>query len=240
MIPDFNRDKELMILNEDVKTSGLAYQKIDTGLMPSLIKQMRQVLTEELSHKATIFTDEFWDWQYRSLPSRQAHVYVCAEAGDIVGYIHAPVYEWRGSGKEKYNFATIQDVAVAGKMRGRGVFRRLVEYACEDLKNCGVNASVTFPNVKSISAFEKYGGYAKISTHDSYLLPLRSNIILSEKYKLAGLEKAAAFGLCAYSKLRGGYTKPNLDVRLHAELDWENSRRFCSLSATADYRFVER
>jgi GNAT superfamily N-acetyltransferase len=180
--------------------SALRFCKADESLRPALIARMKDVLAQSDAHNAAGFDEARWRWQYERLPSRTAAVYVAVQDGEVYGYYHVPFYAGKVHG-QPCTFAAIQDVAVDRSMRGRGVFRRLAEYANRELEQHG-DLVYTFPNERSIHTFLKYDGYARLTTLDAYLLPLHSRRVIQAKRRLAGLEYVLGAAADAYVRRR--------------------------------------
>jgi hypothetical protein len=166
--------------------------RIDSTYDERIITNVSHVLSEVESHKALSFDRDFWRWQYRHLPSKQARVYAILVDGEIKGYYHVPVYEAMVAGN-KQALAMVQEVAVSPELRGRGMFRKLAEFATSDLQRSGIEAAYTFPNSRSIHTFLKYNQYCQIGALDTYLLPLRGSDILKSKINLQGIERLIGF-----------------------------------------------
>lgn len=194
------------------------FSKIEPHHHAALIAEVSRILREEESHKARIFDEAFWRWQYEQLPSGVANVYAVFVGDEIKGYYHVPLYAGRVRG-EAETFAVVQDVAVSKDLRGQGVFRRLAEFVNADLERAGVRLIYTFPNDKSIHTFVKYNAYTHVSTFIPYVLPLRSGGILRTKLSMGGVERVVGF--CADRAL--GLFAPAAgsrpDVRLHPRID---------------------
>lgn len=231
--------------------AALEFRKIDDAFDTSeLLRQIKEILLEGDSHNVGSFSEKTWQWQYKNLPTRDARIYVCTCDGKIVGYYHVPVYKGVGGGQEK-KFAMVQDVAVSRSMRGRSVFRKLAEFATDDLANSDINLIYTFPNQKSIHTFLKYNDYQQIYTFDSYLLPLDASAVIKSKLKLFGLENVAGFLADRYFDLRSRKTAKGFEVKRKDRFDEETAdlfRRFNSkfeyhLDRSAEYlqwRFFEK
>ena len=157
-----------------------------------MIEKVKGVLNEVHSHKALVFNTDFWTWQYRDLPTSTARVYAALVNQEIVGYYHVPIYEGLFDGEKKY-LAMVQEVAVSREVRRQGVFRKLAEFATEDLLRSGIHLGYTFPNDRSIHTFLKYNGYTMVCTLETYILPVRSGDILRSKMNLFGMDKAAGY-----------------------------------------------
>ncbi len=167
----------------------LTFSATESGVgSEELLSGIKQILTEGDSHNAAGFSREYWDWQYKNLPTKRSGVYTVDFENKLSGYYHAPFYEGQINGQQKL-FAMVQDVAIDGGLRGKGVFRKLADYATSQLVASGANLIYTFPNDKSIHTFLKYNGYKKVCSYDTYLLPVKSSQIIKSKISLAGIEK---------------------------------------------------
>ena len=231
--------------------SKLEFQKIDDCFKTDdLLQQIKAILIEGDSHNTESFSEKTWEWQYKNLPTRDARIYVCICDEKIVGYYHVPIYEGVVSGENKL-FAMVQDVAVSPSMRGRSVFRKLAEFATNDLINSDVNLIYTFPNQKSIHTFLKYNGYKQIYTYDSYLLPLNTSAVIESKFKLFGLEKIAGLLADKYFDFRSYKLPKGFEIKVKNRFDEETSDLFrcfnshfdCHLNRSVNYlqwRFFEK
>lgn len=199
-------------------TSAPLYCKIDRTHHARLISEVAAILREEESHKAAIFDESFWNWQYLALPTHRANVYAVMVGEHIKGYYHVPLYRGRVEQEPKL-FASVQDVAISKELRGGGIFRQLAEFATADLARAGVDLIYTFPNHKSIRTFLKYNAYAHIATFKMYVLPVRSGDLLHAKLNLAGVEKIAGFGVDQLLRLFSVAKEPDLVVQRHATID---------------------
>ncbi|MCS7085370.1 MAG: GNAT family N-acetyltransferase [Bacteroidia bacterium] len=167
--------------------------------LDALVPAVETVLRQENSHKAHVFDRNFWHWQYVRNPS---WVYVLRDdEGRIGGYYHVPVYRMTVDGEIK-TAGVIQDVAVMPEARGRGEFRKLAEFAHQDLRTRGLDFIYTYPNEKSIHTFLKYNGYRHLLNYDAYLLPLRPKVLLDAKLKIPGVNRLADLLVRAYTALR--------------------------------------
>ncbi|HLG34470.1 MAG TPA: GNAT family N-acetyltransferase [Bacteroidia bacterium] len=169
--------------------SALTFCRIEAGEREEeLLQSIREILHEGASHNAEFFDAALWNWQYKNLPTHQSAVYVCLDDGKISGYYHVPFYEGIIRG-EKKKFGVVQDVAVSKRLRGGGVFNQLASFATEDLLKSGIDFLYTFPNDKSIHTFLKYNGYSTVHTFDTFILPVKTSLLIQSKVKLFGLEK---------------------------------------------------
>lgn len=166
--------------------SQLRFCNADKSLRPALIERMKEILAGSDAHNAAGFGAAHWRWQYEDLPGGQAAVYLAMIDGEIHGYYHVPFYAGTVRGRA-CTFAAVQDVAVSEAMRGQGVFRQLAQYANDDLER-HADLVITFPNDRSIHTFEKYNDYARLTTLDAYLLPLRSAKVIRARRRMAGIE----------------------------------------------------
>lgn len=230
---------------------ALEFHKIDDSFdTDQLLRQIKEILLEGGSHNVESFSEKSWQWQYKNLPTRDARIYVCTCEQKIVGYYHVPIYEGVVSGQKKI-FAMVQDVAVSRSMRGRSVFRKLAEFATDDLVNSDVNLIYTFPNQKSIHTFLKYNDYKQVYAYDSYILPLDTSAVIKSKLKLFGVEKVIGFLADSYFDFRSYGTGNGFEVKTRDRFDEETSALFerfnskfdCHLNRSADYlqwRFFEK
>ncbi|HEX8638893.1 MAG TPA: GNAT family N-acetyltransferase, partial [Pyrinomonadaceae bacterium] len=237
--------------NNPSASAILEFRRIDSSSdTGELLERIREILIEGDSHNASLFSRQKWKWQYQDLPTGDTRIYLCICDERIVGYYHVPIYEGVVGNKKKL-FAMVQDVAVSAAMRGRGVFRKLAEFATDDLINSDVNVIYTFPNQKSIPTFLKYNGYRQIYTYDSYVLPVKSAAVIKAKIKLFGLENFVGwfvdkcFNLTSH-RLKNGFKVENRE-RLDAEtvtlFQSFNAEFSCHLDRTADYlqwRFFDK
>jgi|GEM_PF-843833 len=207
--------------------SAPLFCKIDRTHQARLIGEVAAILREEESHKAAIFDESFWSWQYLDLPTKKANVYAALVDEQIKGYYHVPLYRGRVNGQPKL-FASVQDVAIKKEMRGGGVFRQLAEFATADLERAGVDLIYTFPNHKSIRTFLKYNAYAQIATFKMYVLPVRSGDLLHTRFKLAGMEKIAGFGVDKLLRFFSVAAEPDLKVQQHPAIDQSISTVFAA------------
>ena len=138
------------------------------------------------AHNAASFDATWWDWQYRDLPTGDARIYGVLRGEEVLAYYHVPVYEGQVGG-ERRRFGMVQGVAVSPELRGQGVFRRLAEFATDDLARSDLALLYSFPNGRSIKAFVKYNGYAAVETLRAYVLPVRSAQLINAKANLGGL-----------------------------------------------------
>lgn len=210
--------------------SELTYLKASAAQQPALVQLVTDILQQEDSHKASIFGNEFWEWQYRHLPGGDARAYVVEEDGQLQGYYHVPVYRARIGGKT-IRLAAVQDVAVSAAMRGRGVFRQLATFANDDFANGGIDYVYTFPNGNSIHTFLKYNGYSQLCTYSSWVLPLKTGHIIRSKKNLLGLELAAGAVADAALSLKGRKLPAGLKPELLPEVTDELAQLFDSYNA---------
>jgi GNAT superfamily N-acetyltransferase len=94
---------------------------------------------------------------------RDTHAYACLEDERIVGLC----FFWHGMGYSKRNFwplreheAKLVQLFVLPERRGRGIARRLIEAATQDMNQQGFNyvyARIWRSNIPSLRAFERAG-----------------------------------------------------------------------------------
>jgi GNAT superfamily N-acetyltransferase len=173
-------------------STALRFSRIEPEQQPQLLKEIHNILTEVGAHNVEIYNQAYWDWQYKQLPTGKSYVYAAWDGDKIIGYYHIPVYKCSINGEEKL-IGNIQDVAVNPNYRGVGLFRKLAEFANEDLDKTDVDLIYTFPNDKSIRTFLKYNKFSTASAVPTYLRPINSGGILGGKVKLLGLEKVAGW-----------------------------------------------
>jgi hypothetical protein len=201
-----------------------------------LILQIKDILQEGNSHNLTTFDRQHWEWQYRNLPTAETRIYVCICEKKIVGYYHVPIYDGYFGNVAK-RFAMVQDVAISNKMRGRGVFRKLAEFATKDLvDSAAVNLIYTFPNQKSIHTFLKYSGYKEIYTYDTFVLPVSASKIIETKFSFIGIEKLAGFFVDKFFNLRSAKLPKDYEIRVDDSFDTETLRLFADFGKPFSYR----
>lgn len=169
-------------------STALRFSRIEPEQQPLLLEEIRNILTEVGAHNVEIYNQEYWDWQYKNLPSGKSYVYAAWDDQKIIGYYHVPVYRCSIEGMEKL-IGNIQDVAVNPNYRGVGLFRQLAEFANADLDNSEVDLIYTFPNDKSIRTFLKYNKFKQVSRVPAYIRPVKAGGILKSKINLFGLEQ---------------------------------------------------
>ena len=196
--------------------SALICSRIEDSDIESLQALIGEILREGESHNAAQFSASLWDWQYRQLPSQEAYIYVIKDAGKIIGYYHVPIYYCRVSGQLE-KVAMVQAVATINTARGRGVFRQLAAYAVSELEKLDIAFIYTFPNVKSIRTFLRYTDYEMVLSYDTYVLPIRSKLILDCKARLPGFNTAIGIMLDAWTRFRC----PRMDDRGSISIDEE-------------------
>jgi GNAT superfamily N-acetyltransferase len=167
---------------------ALRFSRIEPKQQPQLLQEIHNILTEVGAHNVEIYNQEYWDWQYKNLPTGKSFVYATWDDDKIIGYYHVPVYRCSIDGEEKL-IGNIQDVAVNPNYRGMGLFRKLAEFANEDLDTTEIDLIYTFPNDKSIRTFLKYNKFSTVSAVPTYLRPIHSGAIIRSKINLFGLEK---------------------------------------------------
>ena len=169
-------------------STALRFSRIEPEQQPQLLEEIHNILTEVGAHNVEIYNQTYWDWQYKHLPTGKSYVYAAWDGDKIIGYYHIPVYRCLIGGKEKL-IGNIQDVAVNPNYRGMGLFRKLAEFANEDLDKTDIDLIYTFPNDKSIRTFLKYNKFNTVSGVPTYLRPIHGGAIIRSKINLLGLEK---------------------------------------------------
>lgn len=173
-------------------STALRFSRIEAEQQPQLLQEIRNILTEVGAHNVEIYNQAYWDWQYKQLPTGKSYVYAAWDGNKIIGYYHIPVYRCMVNGQEQL-IGNIQDVAVNPNYRGGGLFRKLAEFANEDIDKTEVDLIYTFPNDKSIRTFLKYNSFGLVTSVPTYLRPVNSGEILRSKLNLLGLEKLIGF-----------------------------------------------
>ncbi len=194
-------------------SSDLTFAEIGEGERGALLEQIRAILAETSARGTAGFDEGWWRWQYEALPTGRAHVYAALEDGKVLAYYHVPVYRGVVRGADK-TFAVVQGVAVSRKLRGRGVFRRLAEYATARLLDADIDLLYTFPNDKSIHTFVKYNGYEHVATYGAYALPVDGALLLGSRVNLFGLERVAGAALDKALDALGKKLAPSATLRL--------------------------
>lgn len=166
----------------------LTFCRVEEKDREQLISLLSKVLLDGDSLHADKYNYAKWWWKYYAMPNAEPHIFICKEGEQILGYYHCPVYLGSLNGEPK-NFAMVQDVGVSEAARGKGVFRKLADYATAQLLQSDVSFIYTFPNKKSIHTFIKYNGYQKIETFCTFVLPVSTSTILASKVSFAGLHK---------------------------------------------------
>ena len=223
--------------------SDLIFCKADKSDGPALVALMAKVLKDGDSLHAEHYNLNKWQWKYFQLPNCEAQIYLCKEADQLLGYYHCPTYFGSIDGQEK-KFAMVQDVGVSEAARGKGVFRKLAEYATRELLKSGVNFIYTFPNKKSIHTFLKYNAYQTIETYSTFVMPVTSSQVIAAKLKLPFLPKMLGYFVdnvygvklkkirkdCEL-KLEEKLTQEHVDLFLHFNKNFKNS-------LTRDYTYL--
>lgn len=166
----------------------LTFCRVEEKDREQLISLLSKVLRDGDSLHADKYDYAKWWWKYYAMPNAEPYIFICKEGEQILGYYHCPVYLGSLNGEPK-KFAMVQDVGVSEAARGKGVFRKLADYATTQLQQSDVSFIYTFPNKKSIHTFIKYNGYRKIETLSTFVLPIATSTILSSKVSFAGLHK---------------------------------------------------
>ncbi|MCS7077275.1 MAG: GNAT family N-acetyltransferase [Bacteroidia bacterium] len=170
--------------NTPLQLSECKTCKIDLKVpQKELISEIKQILQETQSHKASVMCEDFWNWQYVHTPGNHSCVYVTKMNDRIVGYYHVPIYEGKIAGQNAL-IAMIQDVAISPTVRGKGIFTQLATFANQDIDAQPIAACYTFPNHKSIHTFLKYNNYTIIDVLKTYLILVDAKVLLRKKVKI--------------------------------------------------------
>ena len=145
----------------------------------SLLLVMEAISNEIGSHDKNHFRTDVWKWQYEALPSKISKIYLAKIRDEIIGYYHVPTYSVSVEGK-LHTVGNVQAVGVLSKFRNYGVFRKLAEFANNDLAN-HVDFIYSFPNSRSMHTFIKYNSYKKLIEMPALLLPLNLSKIFEKK-----------------------------------------------------------
>lgn len=211
-------------------SSALRFSRIESEQQPQLLQEIGHILTEVGAHNVEIYNQAYWDWQYQQLPTGKSYVYAAWDAEKIIGYYHVPVYRCMIGGEEKL-IGNIQDVAVNPNYRGVGLFRKLAEFANEDLDTTEVDLIYTFPNDKSIKTFLKYNNFSVVSAVPTYLRPVNTSKIIRSKIHLFGLEKIPGFVVDGFINLLSKNIKlPNAKIERITEITDEVEAVFTEYS----------
>ena len=164
------------------------FKKLDKSKINSLLKTIKKIRIETKNHDRNIDKINFWNWQYKQLPSRKSLIYLALIKKKVIGYYHIPIYNFYIK-KKLYKIGSIQSVAILKKYRKKNVFRNLSNFANHDA-NKYLDLIYTFPNQKSIGTFLKYNKFNYISTLPFYIYPIKSNNIINSKTNFFGFNLA--------------------------------------------------
>lgn len=178
----------------------ITFSELGNSDLPNLIEAIARIGRETGSHNQDIPDQELWNWQYKELPTGTSYIYVASHDGDIVGYYHIATYDFL-AGEQKLRIGQIQAVAVSPSFRGQGLFRRLADFAHEELM-VHVDLIYTFPNDRSIHTFLKYNDYQTVTPLPMFLLLLKTAEIIRSKVKLFGLETIPGGVVDLWGKLK--------------------------------------
>ena len=166
------------------KTPEIDISLVEEKEIPLLINSISKNLDKKNYDK------KYWYWQYKQHPKKQSFLYAAWQNKQIVGYYHIVPYTFVANGK-KYLIGNVQDVAVNKEFQGRGIFRKLSEFANSDV-NKYVDILYSFPNKKSIRTFLKYDKFNLIDCIPIYVLPLKF-LYRDPKIKLDSNNKVVFF-----------------------------------------------
>lgn len=170
------------------KASGLVFCKAEEKDFIPLVELMSKVLRDGDSLHADKFNLQKWKWKYFELANAAPQIYLCKENEQILGYYHCPIYCCTIAGVPK-KIAMVQDVGVSEAARGKGVFKKLADYATHQLLASDIALIYTFPNGNSIHTFLKYNGYTKIETFCTFVLPIKTEEIIASKIRFLNIHK---------------------------------------------------
>jgi len=181
--------------NNDVK-----FSIVDDTHIKQLLKTISKILTEKNSNTNLDSISKEWYWQYKNPSTGKSFVYAAWINNEIIGYYHIATNNFIIN-RKKFLIGNIQDVAILEKFRGKGIFRKLAEFANNEI-NKHVDILYTFPNRASINTFLKYNNFKLISSLPVYLLPLKIQNIIRTKFKFLGLENIFNLPFKLYLKLK--------------------------------------
>jgi GNAT superfamily N-acetyltransferase len=181
----------------------IAFSELTSGDLPDLIDAIAEIGRETDAHNQDILDVELWKWQYQALPTRTSYTYIARHNGKIAGYYHIATYDFL-AGDQKLRIGQIQSVAVSPSFRGQGLFRRLADFAHDELM-AHLDLIYTFPNTRSIHTFLKYNDYLTVKPLPMLLLPLHTSEIIRSRGKFFGLEAVLGWVIDLWGKaLRKG------------------------------------
>jgi len=181
--------------NDDVKFSTINDSNIN-----QLIEAISKILIEKDTNRNLSSIRKKWYWQYKNSLTGKSFVYAAWMNNEIIGYYHIITNNFIVNNK-KFLIGNVQDVAVSEKFRGKGIFRKLSEFANNEV-NKHVDILYTFPNKASINTFTKYNNFKLISSLPIYLLPIKIQNIIRSKFKFFGLENIFNLPVKIYLKLK--------------------------------------
>ena len=173
----------------------------------SLLLAMEAISNEVKSHDKNYFRMNVWKWRYEALPSKISKIYLAKFREEIIGYYHVPTYSVSVEGK-LYKIGNVQAVGVLSKFRKYGVFRKLSEFANNDLTN-HVDLIYSFPNSRSIHTFIKYNNYKKLIEMPALLLPLNLSTIIEKKIGSKFISTFLNFLFSIFLKVKRKYLTDN-------------------------------
>ena len=233
-----------------VKEAPIEYARLGPEHFDALFARIQAIMKEVGAHDAASFDKSWWRWQYRDLPTRDARVYGVLRGEEVLAYYHVPIHKGQVGG-ERRRFGMVQGVAVSPKLRGRGVFRTLAEFATEDLARSDVDLLYTFPNGRSIRTFIKYNGYAAVKTLRPYVLPVRSAQVLEAKLRLGRMGRILGAAVDGVFRLPSMSLERGAALTLHDGIDDEIAEAYAAQQpglgmalvrdrAYLTWRFVDR
>ena len=193
--------------------SGISLSNVKLSVMDpqkdlnSLLLVMKAISNEIGSHDKNHFRKDVWKWQYEALPSKISKIYLAKISDEIIGYYHVPTYSVSVEGK-LHTIGNVQAVGVLSKFRKYGVFRKLAEFANNDLVN-HVDFIYSFPNSRSMHTFIKYNNYKKLIEMPALLLPLNLSKIFEKKIGSKFISTFLNFLFSIFIKVKRKYLTDN-------------------------------
>ena len=173
-----------------INASKIDISKLKNKEIPKLISAITKNLNKKNVKLGKKFYKKCWYWQYKQNPKKRSFVYVARFKKRIVGYYHI-VQHVLIVNKKKYIIGNVQDVAVDDEFQGRGIFKKLSNFANSDVDKY-VDALYSFPNKNSIKTFLKYDKFSLVDYIPVFVLPLKFFNQRSEK-KLINSDKIVFF-----------------------------------------------
>ncbi|MBN1882535.1 MAG: GNAT family N-acetyltransferase [Deltaproteobacteria bacterium] len=211
---------------------------------------LKDVFGETDAQKRSLLNETFYRWQYEETKSP---VVIAHMNGEIVGHYPLTTYRLVSDGAP-LKAAVIQDLVTRSDMRGRGVFRRMGDWAVKLAGELGYDLIYAFPNHRSFPGFITHHGYRHHGDIRLRVSPLSPSRVLAAKLPLTFLTRILRplDRLClSFFKKKGG----NLSITEHSELTddtkasldrlWERAGKHIGTGlvrdgAYLDWRFFRR